>query len=162
MHIEYFLLFLLQSDHFYCYYFTFFFFLKNVSLILPLISSHAKVFFFFFIILLQEMMCSLQTLHSQATCNSLENRFSALSFGGRSRTGSEFRLLSSKLEAKKVPVLMKHAEYPLQMPINLSILSLWLSHTVCTERMAKCCVTSDPTGWKFLDHISSKDSTPHL
>lgn len=132
---------------------------------MPLISSQlCKVFFFFFFhyFVIGNDTCSLLTLHSQATCNSLENRFSALSFVGSSRTGSEFRVLSSKLEAKRVPVLMKHTEYPLQMSINLSILSVWLSHTVCTERMAKCCVMSDPTGWKFLDHISSKDSAPHL
>lgn len=147
--------FLRYCDHFYycCYY------SQHVSLILPLICNNTYLFFF---LLLENYLCSLLTLHSQAICNSLENRFSALSLQTKNRTGSGFRLLSSTLRAKKVPVLTKCTAYPLQMFINLQFSVPALSRVVCSGRMAKCCIMSARTGWKLSDHISCKDSAPRL
>lgn len=54
---------------------------------------------------------------------------------------------------------MKH---PRQMPINLQNPVPVLSHVVCTKKIAKCCVMSDTTAWKFLHHVSSKVFVPYL
>lgn len=132
-----------------------------MSLVLPLICSNAPLFFFSFF-LLGNYFCSLLTLHSQASCNSLANRFSALSLETKNRTGSGFRVLSSMLESKKVLVLTKCTAYPLQMFINLQYSVPALSRMVCSGRMAKCCVMSARTGWKVSNHISSKVSAPCL
>lgn len=54
---------------------------------------------------------------------------------------------------------MKH---PRQMPINIQNPVPVLSHVVRTKKMAKCCVMSDTTAWKFLHHISSEVFVPYL
>lgn len=136
-----------------------------MSLILPLICSNAPWGFFvylFHFFLLGNDSCSLLTLHSQTSCNSLANKFSALNLETKNRTGSGFRLLSSTLEYNKVSVLTKCTAYPLQMFINLQCSVPALKSIVSSGRTAKCCVMSARTGWKASDHISSKDSVPRL
>lgn len=120
-------------------------------------------FLLFFFFSLGNYLCSpLSTLHSQASCNSLEKRFSALSLESGNRTGSGFRLLFSLLELKKVPILTECTAYPLQIFISLYISVPALSCVVCSGGMAKCCAMPTSTAWKVTDHISSKGSAPLL
>lgn len=77
-------------------------------------------------------------------------------------TVSGFRLLFSSLESKKVSILTKCTACPLQLFTKLQFSVLALSCMVCTGKRMKCWVMSARTGRKVSDHISSKDSDPHL
>lgn len=146
--------FLHYHVHFYdCYY------SQHVSLVLLLICSNVPGFCFFSS--LGNYLCfPLSTLHSQASCNSLEKRFSALSLETGNRTGLGFRLLFSLLELKMVPILTEYTAYPLQMFISLQSSVPELSCVVCSGGMAKCCEMPASIVWKVSDHASSKGSSP--
>lgn len=108
---------------------------------------------------LRNYLCFLSQ-HSQASCNSLEKRFSALSLETGNRTGSGFRLLFSLLGLNKVPILTECTACPLQMFISCQISVPALSCVVCSGEMAKCCAMPASTAWNGSDHISSKGSAP--
>lgn len=115
--------------------------------------------FFFFS---EEIICASFSQHSQASCNSLEKRFSALSLETGNRTGSGFQLLFSLLGLNKVPILTECTAYPLQLFISCQISVPALSCVVCSGEMAKCCAMPASTAWNVSDHVSSKGFAPRL